>query len=284
MNKQQLILILAALATIAGLYFFGPTVATDKKPAAIAGADSSHGHGFDIDEYEQAALGRLSQERQRYIAGLEESVKRGDVKEQAIHVNHQLARFWKDTVPNPLLHFNFTAKAAELDNNEKSLTFAAHSILGYLPYAQNQDEQTWLAAQGKTLFEKALILNPANDSSIVGAGGCVMYGADAGKDGMMAGILKVREVAQRDSTNLFAQYILGIGGMVSKQYDKAAVRFEKVVKGQPNNLEALFKLAEANELMGDKAKAISWYQVIYGKVAEPEMKTALEKRIEELKK
>ena len=91
----------------------------------------------DIEQYEQAAVSQLTQERQRYVTGLEESVKRGDVKEQAIHVNHQLARFWKDTVPNPLLHFNFTAKAAELDNNEKTLTFAAHSILGYLPYAQN---------------------------------------------------------------------------------------------------------------------------------------------------
>ena len=283
MKKQQLILIIASLAAIAGLYFFGSTVAPTKKGANPL-SDSARSETFDIDTYEQQATSKLSSQRQRYITGLKESVKRGDVKDQEIHVDHQLARFWKDSVPDPLLHFNFTSKAAELDNNEKSLTFAAHSILGYLPFAQNQQEQTWLAGAGKELFEKALALNPSNDSSIIGAGACIMYGANAGDDGMMAGILKVRDVAQRDSNNLFAQYMLGVGGMISKQYDKAAVRFEKVVKGQPNNLEALFKLAEANELMGNKTRAISWYQVILGKVAEPEMKTAIEKRIEELKK
>jgi tetratricopeptide (TPR) repeat protein len=283
MNKQQLLLIIAGLATIAGLYFFGPTIAPTKKPATPV-ADSAHMHAFDIAEYEQEAIAKLSQERQRYLTGLKESVKRGDVKEQAIHVNHQLARFWKDSVPNPILHFNFTAKAAELDNNEKTLTFAAHSILGYLPFAQSHEEQSWLAGEGKTLFEKALTLNPANDSSIVGAGACIMYGAEPGSDGTMAGIMKVREVATRDSNNLFAQYMLGVGGMVSKQYDKAALRFERVIKAQPDNLEALFKLAEANELMNNNAKAISWYQVINGKVSDPQMKEAIEKRINELKK
>lgn len=283
MNKQQLILIIGGLAALAGLYFFGDTVAP-KKPVAAATEDSSHQHGFEIADFEEKAMESLDKDRQRYIMELKESVKRGDVKDQAIHVNHQLARFWKDSVPNPVLHFYFTSTAAELENSEKSLTFAAHSILGYLPFAQTQEEQTWLAVKGKTLFEKALILNPKNDSSVVGAGGCIIYGAAEGNEGAMAGIMKVREVAQRDSNNLFAQYMLGIGGLVSRQYDKAALRFEKVVKAQPDNLEALFKLAEANEMMGEKSQAVHWYEVISGKVADPEMKLAIANRIGELKK
>jgi tetratricopeptide (TPR) repeat protein len=283
MNKQQLILIIGGLAAIAGLYFFGNTVAPSKKTVTAA-ADSSGHSAFDIDEFETKSIAALSKERQRFIYELKENVKRGDVKEQTIHVDHQLARFWKDSVPNPVLHFNFTAEASKLENSEKSLTFAAHSILGYLPFAQNQDEQSWLASEGKALFERALVLNPSNDSSVVGLGGCIMYGAPEGSEGTMAGILKVREVAQRDSNNVFAQYMLGVGGLISRQYDKAALRFERVVKAQPDNLEALFKLAEANELMGEKAKAISWYQDIAAKVADPEMKAAIAKRIEELRK
>src|SRR6185295_15381007 len=97
--------------------------------------------------------------------------------------------------------------------------------------------------KGAELFKEALLLNPGNDSSAVGLGGCIIYGANAGEGGPMEGIMKVREVAEKDSNNLFAQYMLGIGGVVSRQYDKAILRFERVVKGQPNNLEALFKLA-----------------------------------------
>src|SRR5215218_10281868 len=105
MNKQQLILIIGGLATVAGLYFFGPTVAPTKKAVtALADSSSSHNNAFNINTYEQTEIAGLSHERQRYIEELKESVKRGDVKEQALHVDHQLARFWKDSVPNPLLH------------------------------------------------------------------------------------------------------------------------------------------------------------------------------------
>jgi cytochrome c-type biogenesis protein CcmH/NrfG len=171
-----------------------------------------------------------------------------------------------------------------LENTEKSLTFAAHSILGYLPYAQSREEQSFLADEGKSLFDKALTINPANDSSIVGSGACIMYGANAGEQGMMAGIMKVREVAEKDSNNLFAQYMLGVGGMISGQYGKAADRFEKVAMAQPDNLEAMFKLAEAYEMDGNKPKAIEWYRVIEGKVTDKEVKTAIAARISELSK
>jgi tetratricopeptide (TPR) repeat protein len=290
MNRQQLILVVAGVAAIAGLYFFGSVVGPVKKSEPVAnhsdsGSHEGHDHAtFSMEEYNKEAVGKLSPQQQQYIAGLEASVKRGDVKDQSLHANHRLAAFWRDSVPEPLLHFNFASKAAELDNSEKSLTFAAHSILGYLPFAQNQQEQTWLAGKGKELFEAASKINPANDSTIVGIGATIIYGASAGADGPMQGILKVREVAQRDSNNMFAQYMLGIGGMTSRQYDKAVLRFEKVVKAQPNNMEALFKLAETFELMGDKASAANWYQTIASKVKDPSMKGEIEKRIEELRK
>ena len=278
MNKQQLILILLGLATLAGLYLFGPTVDPARKAPNTSPAT---GASYEVT-IEQQVMAGLNPGRQKFISGLKESVKRGDVKDQSVHIYHQLARFWKDSVPNPFLHFTYTAKAAELENTEKSLTFAAHSILGYLPYAQSQQEQTALAENGKVLFDKALQLNPANDSSIVGSGACIMYGASSGQDGMMNGIMKVREVAQKDSNNMFAQYMLGVGGMISRQYDKAAVRFEKVVKAQPDNLEALFKLAEAYEQMGNKEQAIGWYKVIDRKVTDKEVKAAISSRIKEL--
>jgi tetratricopeptide (TPR) repeat protein len=293
MNRQQVILVALAVAATAGLYFFGSVVGPQKKAEPTANHSDADGHDdhdghdhatFSIEEYNKEAIAKLSPERQKYISELEANVKRGDVKEQALHANHKLASFWRDTLPDPLLHFNFASRAAELDNSEKSLTFAAHSILGYLPFAQSQQEQSWLAEKGKELFESALKLNPANDSTIVGIGATIIYGASAGKDGPMQGIMKVRDVVQRDSNNLFAQYMLGVGGLVSRQYDKAVLRFEKVVNAQPNNIEALFKLAETYELMGEKNNAANWYQTIASKVKDPGMRSEIEKRIEELRK
>jgi tetratricopeptide (TPR) repeat protein len=280
MNTSQKALIIIALAALAGLYFLGPTVGP--KTAATAPQQDTAAHTLDFAKLKEGVFAQLSTDRQQYITGLENSVKRGDVKVQQIKAYESLSAFWKDSVPNPLLHYHYAALASELDNTEKSLTFAAHSILAYLPYAHNMEEQVWLANKGKQLFDKAIVLNPTNDSSNVGLGGCIIYGATS-TEGPMAGILKVRAVAEKDSTNLFAQYMLGVGGVVSGQYDKAALRFEKVAKAQPENLEVWFKLAEAYELAKQTDKAIACYESIEKKVNVPEMKTEIQKRIDQLK-
>ncbi|TAD84170.1 MAG: hypothetical protein EAY75_13605 [Bacteroidetes bacterium] len=290
MNKSQLIVLATALAATAALYYLVPTTKPKVSGAAAVSASpggEQHQHNdsvFTIADYEFHALEALSTERQQYLNGLKAAVKRGDVKDQSLHLNHQLASFWKDSVPNPILYFYYQNSAARLENTEKTLTFAAHSILGYLPYAENNPTQVWLANTAKASFENALALNANNDSSIVGLGACIMFGADPGAEGPMAGILKVRSVVEKDSTNMFAQYMLGLGGLQSRQLDKAILRFEKVAKAEPNNLEVLFKLAETNELMGNKAKAADWYMVVLNKVEVPEMKEELKKRIELLKK
>jgi Tfp pilus assembly protein PilF len=100
----------------------------------------------------------------------------------------------------------------------------------------------------------------------------------------MEGILKVRQVVERDSTNVFAQMVLGHGSLISGQYDKAIDRFGKVLATYPQNLEAILMMAEVYERKADKANAIKWYLNALPLATNPNMKTALEKRIEELKK
>jgi tetratricopeptide (TPR) repeat protein len=58
-----------------------------------------------------------------------------------------------------------------------------------------------------------------------------------------------------------AQFVLGVGGAVSGQYDKAIDRLNKVVNAQPNNLEAIAFLADTYAAKGDKAEAIKWYNI-----------------------
>jgi tetratricopeptide (TPR) repeat protein len=285
MNKQQLILIVSGIVLFAGLYFIGSNVGPKKPAAEQKGPmQQSQQQSLDVDTYLSHALGHLPLRGQQYLTSLEQSVKRGDVKDQQIKVYKQEAAYWKDSANDPIPYFYYLDKAAALENSEKNLTFAAQSILGYLPYVDSLPQRVWLANQSRELFEKALDVNPKNDSSIVGLGSTYFYGATKTEgESPMTGIMKVREVAQRDSTNLFAQYMLGVGGLISGQNDKALQRFEKVVKAEPDNIEVLFKLAETNEALGNKTEAIKWYQNILSKTKLPEMKAELQKRILQLK-
>jgi len=92
-----------------------------------------------------------------------------------------------------------------------------------------------------------------------------------------------REVAERDPHNMYAQMMLGIGGVMTGQFDKAIDRFKKVIDHQPGNLEAILNLAEAYEQKGDKGSAIQWYERSKQLIKNPEIQKELDARINSLR-
>lgn len=280
MNKAQWITISIGVLIVAALFLFGRTgphkngVAKNfqSSPQSELTADSILFHAKEI----------LSPAQIQWMNDLELSVIRGDVKKQKLDVFHQLAHFWKDSARIFEPYAWYEAEAARLENSEKSLTFAAHLILENLRNEPNDRLKKWKALQAKDLFERSLRINDKNDSAIVGLGACYIFGNIA--DNPMEGILKVRQVVERDSTNVFAQLVLGHGSLISGQYDRAIDRFGKVLVLQPGNLEAILMMAEVYERKEDKLNAIKWYSDALPLTPNPDLRTALEKRIEELKK
>jgi tetratricopeptide (TPR) repeat protein len=281
MNRNQWIIFGIALLIAAALYaasekqFFGtPTV---KKPQLEVASTAQ----YSTDSVLYYAKTRLSPEQNTRIDLLEHSISRGDVKDQQIHVFHQLARFWGDTAKSfPPFAF-YTAEAARLENSEKSLTFAAHLLLDSLPDENDPRIKEWEAFQAKDLFERSLKLNPNNDSSKIGLGEVYLYGGIAMP---MQGISLIREVAAKDPTNIYAQMSLGRASLMSNQIDKAIKHFKKVVSLQPNNVEAIFRVAEIDEQMGNKKEAIEWYTKLLPLIERAEIRKDIETRIAELKK
>ena len=141
--------------------------------------------------------------------------------------------------------------------------------------------QTWLANNSKVLFEKALEINPANDSSRIGLGACYIFGNISNNP--MEGIGPIRAIAERNPKNMYAHFILGLGGIRSGQFDKAIERFTVVIQNEPANLEAAINLAEAYDRKGDKANAVKWYSFIKEKIPNPQVQKELDERIKALR-
>jgi tetratricopeptide (TPR) repeat protein len=283
-KKQQFILVGSGLVLLLLIYFFGNTTAPEKQQAAAKGADAATPKKIDAAVIITAAKQKLSASRQAYVSGLENAVVRGDVKEQQIKVYNQLAGFWKDSVHFFEPYAYYTGAAAKLENSEKSLTFAARQFLNELKGTNQPAVKQWMADEAKDLFEKALVINPANDSSKIGLGSCYIFGSTAGDpQEVMMGIQKILEVARKDSTNMYAQLMLGIGGVVSGQMDKAVERLKRVVEKEPANLEAIFMLAEAYERKGDNANAVYWYQTGKKHISNPQMAEEIDNKIKTLK-
>ena len=283
MKRQQLLLTGSGFVLLIVLYFFGHTVPPKKKNILTkeGSAATAIGKKIDAQDILQASKSRLTPTQLSYVNRLENSVVRGDVKNQELKAYRQLITFWKDSVQNSFLPAAYyTGKVAKLENSEKSLTFAAQLFLDNLYGQDDPALKSWMANEAKELFERALQLNPNNDSSRVGLGGCYIFGSTAGSpQEVMQGIQQILEVVRRDSTNMYAQFMLGLGGIESGQFDKAIERLIKVIQHQPGNLEAILTLAEAYQRQGDKSNAIKTYERAKKLIANQDVIKEIDQRI-----
>ena len=262
------------------LFFFGKTVPEKTTAPARPAAAAQPVTALTTADVVTKAKRSLGQAQTTHILQLENSVVRGDVKAQQIKVFKQLANLWGDTLSQASIGAFYFGEAAKLENSEKNLTFAAHLLLDNAMAETDAAMQTWQASSAKSLFDKALELNSTNDSSKVGLGACYLFGNISASP--MQGLQIIMEVANRDTTNMYAQMVLGLGGIKSGQLDKAIERFNKVVSKQPGNLEAIINLAEAYDRKGDKANAVKWYKISLNMLAIPEAKKEIESRIKAL--
>jgi tetratricopeptide (TPR) repeat protein len=281
LKRPQWITIGAGVGLVLSIFLWGRFTPKQSNKPQVPSGETSITASLTSDSILDEAKKRLTPEQLIRINTLEHSISRGDVKDQQIKIYQQLAHFWADSAAAFEPYAWYEAEAARLENSEKNLTFAAHLFLNNLESEGDPEKRKWEALEAKDLFERSLKLNPENDSSIVGLGACYLFGGISAMP--MEGILKIKSVLDKDSTNIYALMTMAKGSLISGQYDKAISRLESVNRIQPDNLEAIMLIADTYERMNDKKNAISWYQNSIKYINRQDVKAEVEKRIEELK-
>ena len=280
MRKPQLILILSGLLLFSVLYFFTPRFTAKE---ANAPSQSAENQVVTTESILNTAKLALSESQKISLLSIENQLIKAKNAQDSLKSYKALTKFWADSAQKLAPYLYFSYSAALLENSEKSLTFAAQLLVDNLLTPDAPPALLpWIAGNAKVLLEKALVINPKNDSAKINLGACYLFGNLS--DNPMQGITKIKEVVDKDSTNAYGQFILALGGKKSGQYDKAIERFLTVIKIQPNHIEAMIHLAECYELTDQKALAIEWYTKVSNSVNIPEAKEAISKRIQELKK
>jgi tetratricopeptide (TPR) repeat protein len=262
------------------LYFFTPRFTAKEAPASN---QTSENQVVTSESILNTAKLALSESQKILLLSIENQLIKASNAQDSLKSYKALTKFWADSAQKLAPYLYFSYRAALLENSEKSLTFAAQLLVDNLLTPDAPPAlQPWIAGNAKVLLEKALVINPKNDSAKINLGACYLFGNLS--DNPMQGITKIKEVVDKDSTNAYGQFILALGGKKSGQYDKAIERFLTVIKIQPNHIEAMIHLAECYELTNQKALAIEWYTRVSNSVNIPEAKKAISKRIQELKK
>lgn len=146
----------------------------------------------------------------------------------------------------------YRAKAAKLENSEKKLTFAGQNFLGLMESEQSPSVHAWDAAEAIGCLEQSLKINPDNeDTKLALAAGYIQ-----GTGEPMRGVQILLAIVKEKPNDIPANMLLGRMAIESAQWDKAVIRFETILKLEPENKEALYFAAKAYEGKGDKRKAI----------------------------
>ncbi len=280
MKKPQFIVVFLGLLLLSILYFLVPK---SKKIESSASSQTVANEAVSSQSILDGAKLSLNGEQKIALLSIENQLVASKTVADSLKVYKKLIQYWSDSVQRIEPYLYYTYSAALLENTEKSLTFAAQLLVNNLTTPDAPPAlQKWMASNAKVLLEKALVINPINDTSKINLGACYLFGNIS--DNPMQGILKVKEVVDKNPQNTYGQLILALGGKKSGQYEKAIERFLIIIKLEPNNIEAMVNLAECYELTNQKNSAIQWYTVVREKVNIPAAKEAVTKRIQELKK
>ena len=282
--KNQLILISAGIVLLIALFLFGRTT-SNKSLAAAEKTEKSSVKAFDIEQYIGLEKAKLTPNQYIIANKLANNLIAANSTVNKIEANQALAAFWKDSAKSFEPYAFYISEGSKLDNSEKNLTFAARIFLNNLRAEKDEVKLNWETTSAINLFERALKLNPDNDDLKIGLGSCYIYGK--GRNGnpqeTMQGIQQLLSVVRKDSNNMQAQMMLGVGGLVSGQFDKSIERLNKVVTLQPQNAEAVAYLADAYAGKGDKANAVKWYNVSKRLLNNPHYTEEVDARIKTLK-
>lgn len=277
--KKQIIVALCGLGLVLLMFILGSNVQKkDVVPAAVKPVSS-----FNIISYTDSLETTLTGSQSTYLSHLKENLP-ADSSAKADRYR-EIAGFWRDSLKAFEPFAYYISEASKLDNSEKSLTFAAHLMLDNLRMQQNEAFLGWHSNETIDLFKRALVFNPESDDLRIGLGSAYIYGEGrAGNaDETMKGIQELLAVARNDSSNMKAQLVLGVGGMVSGQFDKARDRFLKVVAKEPKNLEAIAYLADTYAALGEKQEAIKWYNISKKLADNAHYSREVDERIRQLK-
>ena len=244
-NKTQIAVIAGSLILIVLLLF-----ANTKLPKnADTPAESEHAshNTTNWGEIVQTAKGKLTKDQKLTIDKMEEALKSSPDKKTAFE---NMIGMW-DSLRQPVIAAYYMEQAANTSSNEKNWMEAGNRYYTSTRFAP-EAERPALFGKAIECFEKTLQLNPNNVEAKISLGSCYVEGSAE----PMKGISLLKEVEKTDSNNVNLQLNFAFFSEKSGQWDKAVARFEKVLKIQPDFIEAYLHLADAYQQKGDRANAI----------------------------
>jgi len=289
MKKQtiQIVVIASAVAVTGYLYSLKPVrLQTAEKSGhnngMVAGSKPAPATAVNVEALSATAKTAIGPNLSVHINELEGQLKTAQGTEKT-SLQLQLAKAW-DNVSQPAPAAFYYQAAAKSENKFDDWLQAGNRFNSAFRVTQDSTLQATMLAGSVEAFTKATAMQPNNLEAKTGLG--VAY-VNGGAPSPMQGISLLLEVVGKDPNNWNANFNLGLFSMKSGQFDKAVIRFTKLIEmksGDKRSIEPYFYLAESYKQLGEKEKAIAAYTACKEMMSDdPEFTKQIDRYISELK-
>ena len=271
LSKAQIAVITGSFILIVLLLFANTNLLPKKE--AVQSSEHAGPNSLAFTKMLQNAVDGLNSADKQAVQKLDEAIKTSADKKTAYE---NMINMW-DSLQRPAIAAYYMEQAALASPIEKNWMEAGNRYYAATRFVQEADRHL-LFDKAMESFEHVLELNPKNIDAKISLASCYVEGSSD----PMKGIGMLKEIERTDSNNVNLQLNFAFFSERSGQWDKAIARFEKVLKIQPDFIEAYLHLADAYQQKGDKANAIKSLETYISKVDDITIKTEIQDYINKL--
>ncbi|QCR24347.1 tetratricopeptide repeat protein [Pontibacter sp. SGAir0037] len=263
MKKNQIILIVVAIAVAAAIFFLPKVVVNEKDKDNFAqnenaasvpeGHSEDDGHNHGGAEAGQADVHMAaSPEQVMELTTARAKYNKAADSETRTRLASELAAAYAIVNKHDSAGYYYEI-AANARPGEKSYKKAGDAYFEAFSFATTQERANELGAKARGMYEQVLKNNPTDLDAKTNV--AMTYIATTNP---MQGITLLREVISADPNNQKALFNLGILSVQSRQFDKAEERFRKLIAVNPEHVEGTFYLGVSLAETGkdEEAKAV----------------------------
>ncbi|MCC9168285.1 tetratricopeptide repeat protein [Pontibacter harenae] len=284
MSRSQILIVVAAIALVAAIFFLPKVVVNkeDKGSMAQANAAGSEAEGHSEDDGHNHA----AEETTAHMAATPEQVmalttarakynKASDEQTRG-RLAVELAEAFANANKYDSAGY-FYEVAANARPGEQSFKKAGNAYYEAFTFAPTQERANELGGKARSMYERVLSNNPSDLDAKTNI--AMTYIATSNP---MQGITLLREVIVTNPNHEKALFNLGILSIQSNQYDKAAERFQKLVSVNPEHVEGTFYLAVSLAETGQNEEAKRLFNKVKGMSNDPALAASVDEYLAKL--
>lgn len=256
MNKAQYLVVGAALALFAGLYWGFDTTPPSQKKLERSRALQGESTGFET--LLAAAKSTLRPEQTAAVRAAEEKLSAAASDTERVGQLKNLSGLWYDFGQVPAAA-GFAEQAAQVENSDSAWSVAGALFYAALVASQDPTLRDYCASHAVKAFESATSLNPGRVEHRVNL--ALVYAESPPPDDQMQAVKMLRALEQQHPDEASVYNALGRLAIKTGQWPRAIERLEKARTLDPKNPLTPCLLAKAYQGAGQADKAAEFAKI-----------------------